>query len=145
MKPSNGVWQKSAPALVQRFGELIPDDPRVQRRQMFGYPAAFVNGYLFAGLHQSNLVLRLSPDELAALPAAFGATVFEPMPGRPMRSFVALNGDCLPAAADLLPWMARALARTAELPPKEGHTKRAAPASRTRGLHRSTRSVGSVR
>jgi hypothetical protein len=29
---------------------------RAQRRQMFGYPAAFVNGHLFAGLHQSNLV-----------------------------------------------------------------------------------------
>jgi len=126
MKPAHGVWQKSPPALVQRFAELVPDDPRVQRRQMFGYPAAFVNGRLFAGLHQSKLVLRLSPDDLLALPPVFRARVFEPMPGRPMRNFVAMDGDSLPAASDLSPWIVRALMRAAEEPLKSGRAARAA-------------------
>jgi hypothetical protein len=44
------VWQKSPAALIARFDELLPKDPRVARRKMFGYPAAFVNGRMFAGL-----------------------------------------------------------------------------------------------
>ncbi len=46
------TWKKSSPALIAYFDKALPDDPRVERRQMFGYPCAFVNGQLFTGLHQ---------------------------------------------------------------------------------------------
>jgi|GEM_PF-1477189 len=56
-------WRKSPKALVRKFDTLVPDDPRVQRRQMFGYPAAFVAGNLFMSLFEDSLVLRLSDDD----------------------------------------------------------------------------------
>jgi TfoX/Sxy family transcriptional regulator of competence genes len=52
---------------------------------MFGYPAVFVNGNLFAGLHQENFILRLSEAHRTALCSQHGAQLFEPMPGRRMR------------------------------------------------------------
>ena len=53
-------WRKSSEVLVAKFSALVPEDPSVERRKMFGYPAAFVGGNLFMGLHREALILRLS-------------------------------------------------------------------------------------
>ena len=53
-------WSKSSPGLVEVFEAVFPGPPAIAR-QMFGYPAGFVNGNMFMGLHQENMVLRL-PD-----------------------------------------------------------------------------------
>jgi hypothetical protein len=42
-------WRKSPDALVEKFSQIVPPDPRVERRKMFGYPAAFVGGNMFIG------------------------------------------------------------------------------------------------
>ena len=112
------AWQKSPAALIERFDTLVPHDARVQRRKMFGYPAAFVNGHLFVGLHESNLILRVAPNDRAAVAAELDARTFEPMPGRAMHDFVALDGTCLPPQTRLAPWIEKALAYAAEKPAK---------------------------
>jgi hypothetical protein len=50
-------WRESPPELVETFDTVLP--PPAERRLMFGYPAAFVNGNMFMGLWQEHLVLRL--------------------------------------------------------------------------------------
>ncbi len=110
-------WRKSPETLVATFGEVVPDDPRVERRQMFGYPCAFVNGNMFMGLHQENLLVRLPDAERAALLDEGGA-VFEPLPGRPMREYVTLPAGLLAVPAAIRPWAERALDYAAALPPK---------------------------
>lgn len=119
-------WQKSPPELIERFAEMVPNDPRVERRKMFGYPAAFANGRLFAGLHQSDLVLKLPAEDRALLQAHGHARAFEPMPGRTMNGFVALRGDTLPGPDVMSAWMARALEHVAALPPKAAKPKKLA-------------------
>ena len=52
-------WRKSPPALIEAFDAALPQDPRAERRTMFGYPCAFVGGQMLAGLHQERLVVRL--------------------------------------------------------------------------------------
>ncbi len=74
-------WRRSPEVLVRRFSELVPEDPRVSRRQMFGYPCAFVGGTLFMGLHQDAMILRLSDDDRSEFLGLEGAAIFEPMPG----------------------------------------------------------------
>jgi TfoX/Sxy family transcriptional regulator of competence genes len=71
------------------FAKLVPDDPAVTARPMFGNPAAFVNGNLFTGLFGDNLFVRVSDDEGARLRAA-GGSDFAPMPGRPMKGYTVL-------------------------------------------------------
>jgi hypothetical protein len=59
-------WKKSPPELVEVFEAVFPGPPAVAR-QMFGYPTGFVNGNMFMGLHQHNMVLRLPEGPRAEL------------------------------------------------------------------------------
>jgi len=122
-------WQRSPPELVARFNEALPDDPRVLPRKMFGYPAAFVHGKLFASLYQSSVVFRLPEDETRSLMAVHDAAEFEPTPGRRMHGFVAVAQQPMLEADELRHWMERALDHVATAQPssKQSHHKKAKP------------------
>ena len=115
-------WTKSPPELVEVFEAVFPGPPAVAR-QMFGYPAGFVNGNMFMGLHQHNMVLRLPDGPRAELLAMEGAATFEPMAGRPMKEYVVVPATLLAAPEALEPWVARALAHGASLPAKAAKAK----------------------
>lgn len=104
------AWRKAPPALVALFDSVVPGDPRVERRQMFGYPAVFAAGKLFAGLHQENFILKLSDADRARMQAEHDAQSFEPMPGRRMREYVVLPAAVLSDRKMLDSWLARSLA-----------------------------------
>ena len=115
-------WKKSPPELVEVFEAVFPGPPAVAR-QMFGYPAGFVNGNMFMGLHQHNMVLRLPEGPRAELLAMEGAATFEPMAGRPMKEYVVVPATLLAAPEALEPWVAKALAHGASLPAKAAKAK----------------------
>ena len=52
------TWKKVAPELTALFDSCLPHGLGVERRQMFGCPAAFVNGNMFACTHETRLVVR---------------------------------------------------------------------------------------
>jgi TfoX/Sxy family transcriptional regulator of competence genes len=112
------AWRKAPPELIARFDAVFPADTRAEKRQMFGFPAGFVNGHMFVGLHQESLVLRLADaarHELLKLP---GAHVFEPMPGRPMREYVVAPPLVVADDKLLRRWITRALDYASALPAK---------------------------
>jgi TfoX/Sxy family transcriptional regulator of competence genes len=111
------AWEKSPQELAERFGLIMDRFPDAERRKMFGYPAAFVGGNMVTGLHQRNWVVRLPEDEQEAARAE-GATAFEPMPGRPMKNFVALPATIIADDDGVAGWVARAIAHGKTLPPK---------------------------
>lgn len=119
------TWRKAPPALIAFFEKALPEDPRVERRQMFGYPCAFVNGQLFTGLHQDAMIVRLGEAERAELLKRQGASIFQPMPGRTMREYVVLPPDM--TARDAKAWLARGFAYAATLPAKKKPAARKAP------------------
>ncbi len=82
-------WRKSPQDLIDLFSSVVPGPPVVQRK-MFGYPAAFVNGNLFMSLFQDDMILRLPEGLREELLKVDGAKIFSPMPGRPMREYVAI-------------------------------------------------------
>lgn len=103
-------WRKSPLALVEAFLAALPGEPRLERRQMFGYPCAFVNGNLAVGLHEDRLIARV-PDEAARHPCV--------ILGRRMKSYAAIGlADALAPGA-MRRWLRRAVAFTATMPPKE--------------------------
>jgi TfoX/Sxy family transcriptional regulator of competence genes len=130
-KPASGPWRKSPPELIAAFKDALPLDPRVEPRQMFGYPCAFVGGNMFTGMHQESLIVRLSESDRAEAISRHGASTFEPMPGRPMREYVALPARIVASPKDLAAWMARALDYAGGLPPKVKKAE-AKPAARGR-------------
>ena len=101
-------WRKSPPELVALFDAVLSGEPRAERRQMFGYPAAFVNGNMATGLHQDDWMLRLGEKDRAALTAQ-GGRPFEPMPGRPMREYVVLPKGLLRERRALAGWIRRGI------------------------------------
>ena len=95
----------------------IEFDQPVDYRPMFGCPAYFTGGNLFAGVWQDTVMLRLPEDERAAV-AASGGRPFEPMPGRTMKEYVALPPAMVADPAEAAGWVRKAAAYAASLPPK---------------------------
>ena len=99
----------------ERFRALVPDDPRVEVKPMFGNLGAFVNGNMFMGLFGSQVGLKLDDASRTTLTGQGGGP-FGP-PERPMGGYVTLPPDFTDAQADA--WVATSLAEVAALPPKQ--------------------------
>jgi TfoX/Sxy family transcriptional regulator of competence genes len=116
-------WEKPSPELTRTLDDAVAETVRaagivVELKPMFGCPAYFVNGNMFAGVHQDNVMLRLPEDDRAEV-ARLGGGPFEPMPGRPMREYVVLPRTVLDDPAATAAWVLRGAIHTAALPPKE--------------------------
>jgi len=79
------------------------------------------------GLFQEDMFLRLSDADRSELLQVKDARIFEPMPGRPMREYVALPPELLASQEKLRPWVARALQYGVALKPKTGKPKPGKP------------------
>ncbi len=73
------VWRKAPPDLIERFNAALPVHPDAKPRKMFGYPACFVNGHFFVGLHNEHAIVRLPGELKEKFPELAGAAHFDPM------------------------------------------------------------------
>ena len=112
-----GEWMPAPQALVDRFAACVAGFP-AQQRKMFGYPAAFVNGNMFAGLFRDRLILKLPQPVRMKLFELPGAAPFEPMPGRVMGEFVVLPASLLDDPGALRAWVQAAFDYVATFPAK---------------------------
>ncbi|MCJ7712044.1 MAG: TfoX/Sxy family protein, partial [Chloroflexi bacterium] len=80
---------KPTEADKDRFRSLVPDDPRVEVKAMFGNLGAFVQGNMFMGLFGADIGVKLDPADAERLSAIEGARPFGP-PERPMGGYVTL-------------------------------------------------------
>lgn len=114
-------WRKPDEELVGLLDETVAGiefDQPVDFRPMFGCPAYFTGGNLFAGVWQETVMLRLDEGDRAQVTAG-GGRPFEPMPGRPMREYVALPAAMVADRDATRTWVRKAAAYAASLPPKE--------------------------
>ena len=74
---------RMAAGLKEEFEAVVPDDPSVTKKPMFGNLSAFVNGNMFAGVFGDGMFVRLPDDARARIKTAEGSD-FEVMPGRAM-------------------------------------------------------------
>jgi TfoX-like protein len=111
-------FSKSPPELVERFGRVMDAYPAAERKKMFGYPAAFIGGNMATGLFAEHWVVRLPEAEIEAAKTA-GAGRFEPMPGKPMKSFVVIPAADVVDDDRIRGWVERGLAFAATIPAKK--------------------------
>src|SRR4030081_456222 len=107
------------------FQKLVPPEPAVTTRPMFGNLAGFVNGNMFCGLFGEDLFVRVSVDDQAQLRKQ-GGRAFEPMPGRAMTGYVVVPVGGQEAWRATRAWIVTALSWSRALPPKAS-AKKAAP------------------
>jgi TfoX/Sxy family transcriptional regulator of competence genes len=98
-----------------RFRALVPADPRVEVKPMFGNLGAFVNGNMFMGLFGPDIGVKL-PDESAREVLAVGGGPYGPA-DRPMAGYVTLPAVMTGAQAGA--WAEKALDHIGALPPKQ--------------------------
>lgn len=115
---ADNAWRKAPPDLVERFEAAVAGIEGLETRKMFGYPAGFVGGHMVTGLHQDSWIVRL-PEDARRERQEDGWSVFEPMPGRPMREYVALPESVVADPDAARPWVERAAAYGRDMPPKQ--------------------------
>src|SRR6478609_7806786 len=98
------------------FRSILPGDPDVEVKPMFGNLGAFVHGNMFMGLFGSAVGVKLTGAEADELLAQPGAGPFGPAE-RPMGGYVTLPGHW--SADEAAPWIQRSFAAVAALPPKK--------------------------
>lgn len=121
-----GRWKKSPPELIARFEAALPRDAHVEPKKMFGYPAAFVSGGFFTGLHEHRVVLRLPADVHAQTKALATAAAFDPMGGRPMRGWYVVPDAIAGDTKKLGALLAEVLPKLVKHPEQPSAKKRAA-------------------
>jgi TfoX/Sxy family transcriptional regulator of competence genes len=122
-----GSLPKASEDAKAAFSTLVPDEPAVTLKPMFGNLSAFVNGNMFAGLFGEDLLVRLPEPEIAAVKKQ-GGRDFEPMPGHAMRGYVIVPGTWRAKPGPAVVLIKRSLALTRDMPAKA--PKKRAPAKK---------------
>lgn len=99
------------------FTRLVPGEPAITLKPMFGNLAAFVNGNMFAGLFGDDLFVRL-PDAEAKPIMKAGGRPFEPMAGHAMTGYVIVPDGWQKKPDAVRGNIARALELTRAMPAK---------------------------
>ena len=112
-------WKKAPEELVQFLAEKMRP-VNCEYSKMFGYPAYFINGNMFAGIHGETLFLRLSDADVKKIIETHkGVALFEPMPGRPMRGYVAVSKPFYSDGSLFEEWLEKSVRYVSSLPPKK--------------------------
>jgi TfoX/Sxy family transcriptional regulator of competence genes len=122
------AWKRPSVELVAAFDAVLPAAP-AERRLMFGFPAAFVNGNMFMGLFEESFILRLDDKPRAQL-LDDGAKLFEPMKGRAMKEYVVAPERIVGDRKALAKWAKSAFAYGQSLPPKAKKPSKESPAKK---------------
>jgi len=103
------------------FARVVPDEPAVTIKPMFGQMSAFVNGNMFCGIFGEEFLVRLPEEEIAKVKKS-GGRDFEPMAGHKMGGYVIVPGNWRAKPPTAL--IQRALEETRRMPAKKPKPKK---------------------
>ena len=115
---------KPSEADKEFFRSVLPDDPSVEVKPMFGNLGAFVHGNMFAGLFGPAVGVRLGDADQAELSEMDGSGPFGPAE-RPMGGYLSLPRHWRGTPEAAADWVARAYGHVAAMPPKAKKPKKA--------------------
>lgn len=117
---------KASGADKESFRSVLPDDPEIEIKPMFGNLGAFVHGNMFAGLFGPDVGVRLGDAGREELAAVDGSGPFGPA-GRPMGGYLSLPPAWRTTPDVAAGWVGQAHVYVAGLPPKQKKPKRLSP------------------
>lgn len=104
--------EKLAAAVRQKIGRRTG----LVEKKMFGGVAFLINGNMSVGIHKSELIVRLAPEETAEALREPGARIFD-ITGRPMQGWLLIGSEG--TQKSLGSWVARGVAYASSLPKKK--------------------------
>lgn len=119
------AWKKASPQMQSRFAAALPDHPDAEPRKMFGYPACFVKGNFFVGMHEEDrVVVRLPGGLREKFPELSAAAIFDPMgTGKGMKDWWIVPPEVTGDVERLARFFAAAFTEVQKLPAKERKPK----------------------
>jgi TfoX/Sxy family transcriptional regulator of competence genes len=103
--------------LAERIRGVLGDDPGIGERKMFGGVAFLLDGNMFVGVTNDDLMVRVGPDAWTESLAQPHAREMD-FTGRSMKGYVFVAAEGTAEDDDLAAWVDRALAFVGSLPPK---------------------------
>ena len=117
-------WKKASGPLTELV-EATMSDFLAEKRMMFGGPAYFVSGNMFAAVHQDTIVLRLAEEDRNAILARYAdAAPFKPMEGRTMREYVTVPEALYEDDQAFRECLGRSYGYASSLPPKQSKRRK---------------------
>lgn len=103
--------------LAERARQMLTSVRGVEERRMFGGLIFMVNGNMAAGIHKSDLIVRVGPEHSAAALRRPGVRIFD-LAGRPMKSWVLVAADSVRQTRSLDAWIRKGVEFARSLPKK---------------------------
>ena len=103
--------------LADRVRKQLAKHKGIAEKKMFGGLAFLLNGNMSVGLHGSELIVRLDPEETDAALARPHTRIFD-VTGRPMRGWILVKPAGLAGEA-LAKWVGTGVSYAESLPPKK--------------------------
>ena len=103
--------------LAERIRERVAGEDGLTEKRMFGGLAFLINGNMSVGVHASELIVRIAPDQSDALLRENGVRLFD-VTGRPMKGWLLVAGSVLEDDASLAKWIRRGVDYASSLPKK---------------------------
>lgn len=119
-----GQWKKVPEENKKIIDEALKGLPMAERKVMFGCPAYFLNGHMFAGTFQDDIFIRLSVPDRSEILENGGASPFTPLPGRTMKEYVVIPPAVYKSESAFSSILHRSIEYVAALPPKEAGKKK---------------------
>ena len=116
-------WKKVPKANEELLEKALEAVPEAEKRSMFGCPCWFLNGNMFVGAHQEDIILRLPEADREDLLDRGLAANFAPMNGRIMREYVVISRAIRESPVEFGRWLLRSRDYAASLPPKTNRAR----------------------
>ena len=103
--------------LATRVRTVLKSVRGVEERRMFGGLIFMVNGNMAAGIHKTDLIVRVGPSASTDALKRPGARVFD-ITGRPMKAWVLVDAEAVARKSALEAWVRRGVGFAQSLPKK---------------------------
>jgi hypothetical protein len=104
--------------LAARIRNQLGKKRGLTEKKMFGGIAFLMNGNMSCGVHGTEMIVRLTPDETDAALEQKHTRIFDLSGGRPMKGWILVGGEGLSAEKDLAKWVEMGVKYAASLPHK---------------------------
>ena len=104
--------------LAARIRRQLGKKKGLVEKKMFGGVGFMLNGNMACGVHGSELIVRLAPEETDKALAQRNVRVFDLSGGRPMKGWILVEPAGIESEKDLAKWVDIGAKYAAALPPK---------------------------
>jgi TfoX/Sxy family transcriptional regulator of competence genes len=114
-------------AVADRVRGILSGRSALSEKEMFGGIAFLLGGNMAVGVHGEDLIVRVDPEQTAALLREPGAKPFDLSGGRTPAGWLIVASTGFRTDATLRAWVGRGVAYASSLPkkpPKEGKARR---------------------